>query len=302
MDKEIIVGAVTVEDAVEQALAQLGVSIENVDVEVLEEPAKKLFGGFSEAKVRVVLKGSGAEVDYPDDDEYEDDEEDEEEESDGSIFKSGSELDDVDDFDSEDDETDEDDELDAAPSTADETNRGSASNYVHEDDGGEKDFNKEFKQPSEEELDKIADSAIEAVQLFLGYFGAEEAEIEEYEGDEGELILDIVGENLAVLIGRHGKTLDSIQFLVSSIVSKKIGYRYPVIIDVEGYKHRRKQKLISIAKSSAARALRNKATVRMRPMNPYERRIVHIALKQDKRVVTTSEGVEPSRYVVIQPL
>jgi spoIIIJ-associated protein len=302
MDKEVIVSAATVEEAVGQALAQLGASIESVDVEVLDEPTKKIFGGFSDAKVKVTLLdaaggdagGTGAQEGVEDSaaDDYQDEgagEAGEDPDEDG--FRTGDGLESAEEADLEDDEADEDEDAD-----------DDADGDGDDDVDGERDFNKEFKRPTEEELDKIADSAIEAVQLFLGYFGAEEAEIEEYEGDEGELILDIVGDNLAVLIGRHGKTLDSIQFLVSSIVSKKIGYRYPVIIDVEGYKHRRKQKLISIAKSSAARAVRNKATVRMRPMNPYERRIVHIALKKDKRVSTTSEGVEPSRYIVIQPL
>jgi spoIIIJ-associated protein len=167
-------------------------------------------------------------------------------------------------------------------------------------DTGEKNYNEAFAELTEEELDEIADTAIEALRGMLVYFGAGEAEIEEYEGDEGELILDIVGENLAVLIGRHGKTLDALQFLVSSIVNKKLDLRHPVIIDVEGYKHRRKQKLISIAKSSAARAIRQKHEVHLRPMTPYERRIVHVALKDDKRIITNSEGAEPYRYVVIQ--
>ena len=297
MDKEVIISAATVEEAVEEALAQLGASIESVEVEVLEESVKKLFGGFSEAKVRVVVKGFDADIEQQEEAEDED-------VSDGDEYANVSEEEDLDDDDGADGEDDGSDFEDAVADAID-IDESEDSLDVDGELGsteGERDFNKEFKRPSEEELDKIADCAIEAVQLFLGYFGAEEAEIEEYEGDEGELILDIVGENLAVLIGRHGKTLDSIQFLVSSIVSKQIGFRYPVIIDVEGYKHRRKQKLISIAKSSAARAIRNKATVRMRPMNPYERRIVHIALKKDKRLVTSSEGVEPSRYVVIQPL
>ncbi len=148
----------------------------------------------------------------------------------------------------------------------------------------------------------MADTTIEALRSVLGYFGADEAEIDEYEGEDGELILDIVGDNLAVLIGRHGKTLDSLQFLVSAMVSKKLGFRYPVVIDIEGYKQRRKQKIVSVAKSSAARAIRQKHEVSLRPMNPYERRIIHIALREDRRVMTSSEGIEPNRYVVIKPV
>jgi spoIIIJ-associated protein len=153
---------------------------------------------------------------------------------------------------------------------------------------------------SDEELDHIADTAIETLRGLLAYFSAEDVSVDEYEGDEGELILDVVGDNLAVLIGRHGRTLDSLQYLVSSIVNKKIGFRYPITIDIEGYKHRRRQKLESLARSSAARAIRNRADVRLRPMTPFERRIIHIVLREDRRIETVSEGEEPNRQIVIK--
>jgi spoIIIJ-associated protein len=152
---------------------------------------------------------------------------------------------------------------------------------------------------SEEDLDEIADTAIDVIRELLYFFNAEESGIEEYEGEENELIFDIVGENLAMLIGRHGRTLEALQYLVSAIVSKRIGYQYPVVVDVEGYVNRRKQKLISLAKSSAARVIRQKRSVRLRPMSPYERRVVHMALKDDNRVKTESEGSDPNRQVVI---
>ena len=98
---------------------------------------------------------------------------------------------------------------------------------------------------TDEELDRIADTAIGALQDILKYFDVGEVTIDEYEGDEGELILDITGDDLAVLIGRHGKTLDALQFLVSAITVRTIGFRYPVIVDVEGYKGRQREKLES---------------------------------------------------------
>lgn len=153
---------------------------------------------------------------------------------------------------------------------------------------------------TDEELDTIADTAIETLRGLLAYFDAEDASIDEYEGEEGELILDVVGADLAVLIGRYGKTLDALQFIVASVVNKKIGFRYPIIIDIEGYRHRRRQKLESMAKSSAARCIRNKTDVRLRPMTPYERRIIHIILRNERRVFTESEGEEPNRYVVVK--
>ena len=154
---------------------------------------------------------------------------------------------------------------------------------------------------TEEELDTIADTAIAALQDILKYFDVGEVTIDEYEGDEGELILDITGENLAVLIGRHGKTLDALQFIISSITIRTIGYRYPIIVDVEGYKSRQRSKLESIAHSSANRAASQQRNVKLRPMTPYERRIIHIALRDDDRVETASEGEGTARHVVIIP-
>ena len=151
---------------------------------------------------------------------------------------------------------------------------------------------------TDEMLDTIADTAIATLQDILQYFNVGEVTIDEYEGDEGELILDISGKDMAVLIGRHGKTLDALQFIVSMITVRTIGFRYPVIVDVEGYKNRQRQKLESIAHSSANRAASQHRKVGLRPMTPYERRIIHIALRDDDRV----EGEGPSRHVVVVPL
>ncbi len=154
---------------------------------------------------------------------------------------------------------------------------------------------------SEEELDTIADTAIAALEDILKYFNLGEVTIDEYEGDERELILDITGDDLAVLIGRHGKTLDALQFLISSITARNIGYRYPVIVDVEGYKSRQRQKIENLAYSAAKRALSQHRSVKMRPMTPYERRIVHIALRDFEGVSTASEGEGSNRHVVVIP-
>ena len=149
---------------------------------------------------------------------------------------------------------------------------------------------------SDEELDEVADTAISILQDNVG-----EVTIDEYEGDEGELILDITGDDLAVLIGRHGKTLDSLQFLVSAVTVRKMGFRYPVVVDVEGYKSRQRQKLESIARSAANRAAGQNRSIKLRPMTPYERRIVHITLRDDDRVETASEGEGSARHVVVVP-
>jgi spoIIIJ-associated protein len=154
---------------------------------------------------------------------------------------------------------------------------------------------------SDEDLDRVADTAVKALKTILSSFGIAEAVVEEYEGDEGEIILDVVGGDLALLIGRHGRTLDALQTLVSAITSRELGFRHPVIVDVEGYRHRRRQKLEDIARRSADRASNQHISIRLRPMTAYERRVVHVALRDDRRVATQSEGDDPFRVVVISP-
>ncbi|MDO4532283.1 MAG: R3H domain-containing nucleic acid-binding protein [Coriobacteriia bacterium] len=155
---------------------------------------------------------------------------------------------------------------------------------------------------TDEELDHIADTAIAFISDILSYMNVGEVEINEYEGDEGELILDLTGGDLAILIGRHGKTLDALQFLVSTATARMIGYRYPVVVDVEGYKGRQREKLESVAYSAAERAVSQNRSVRLRPMTPYERRIIHITLANDPRVETASEGEGTARRVVVLPV
>ena len=152
---------------------------------------------------------------------------------------------------------------------------------------------------TDEMLDTIADTAIAALQDILQYFNVGEVTIDEYEGDEGELILDVTAPDLAVLIGRHGRTLDALQVMFSLLVSRKLGFRYPVVVDVEGYKSRRQDKVASMAQSAAERAVRTHKCVSLPPMNAYERRLVHIALRGNDAVDTHSEGSDPDRHVVI---
>lgn len=154
---------------------------------------------------------------------------------------------------------------------------------------------------TDEELDLVADTAIAALKDILKYFNVGQVTIDEYEGDEGELILDITGDDLAVLIGRHGRTLESLQFLISVITSRTIGFRYPIVVDVEGYKSRQRQKLEDIAESAAHRAISQDKEIRLRPMTPYERRIIHITLRDNPDVETHSEGEGRGRRVVITP-
>ncbi|HIZ46857.1 MAG TPA: KH domain-containing protein [Candidatus Olsenella pullistercoris] len=152
---------------------------------------------------------------------------------------------------------------------------------------------------TEEETDRIADVAVGYLKGILALFGETNSSIDEYDGENGELILDVIGGDLAVLIGRHGRTLDALQMVLTSLMSSRIKFYYPIVVDIESYKSRRKKKLVDMARSSAARAKERGGKVTLSPMNAYERRIIHLALVNDESVVTHSEGEEPERRVVI---
>lgn len=153
---------------------------------------------------------------------------------------------------------------------------------------------------SDEQLDAIADAGVATIQDIMRTLGIEST-VEEYEGDEGEIILDIVGDDLGILIGRHGRTLDALQILVAAITNRKLDQRYPLVIDVSGYRHRRRMKLEEIARRAAERAARQHRSVALRPMSSFERRVIHMVLRDDRRVTTESEGEEPRRMVVVRP-
>jgi len=153
---------------------------------------------------------------------------------------------------------------------------------------------------TDEEIDKVADEAVLVINEIARYFRITPS-VEEYEGDEGEVILDIIGDDLGILIGRHGRTLDALQVLVSAITNRRVERRYPVLVDVSGYRYRRRLKLEEIAKRAADRAARHRQPVPLRPMTSFERKVVHMALRNDGRVTTASEGEEPFRQVVVHP-
>ena len=152
---------------------------------------------------------------------------------------------------------------------------------------------------SDEEMDSIADLAVGYLKGILALFGENDCCIDEYDGENGELILDVSGGDLAVLIGRHGRTLDALQMVLNSLMSSRIKFYYPLVVDIEGYKSRRRKKIENIARSSAARAKERGGKVTLSPMNAYERRIVHLTLRDDAGIVTHSEGEDPERRVVI---
>lgn len=117
--------------------------------------------------------------------------------------------------------------------------------------------------------------------------------------EEGALSLDIAGENMGILIGKRGQTLDSLQYLTNRVANKMQDGYVRVNLDTENYRARRKETLENLAKNIAHKVKRTKRSFSLEPMNPYERRIIHSALQSDKYVSTHSEGEEPYRKVVV---
>ena len=120
-----------------------------------------------------------------------------------------------------------------------------------------------------------------------------------YDEKEHAMDVDLSGDEMGVLIGKRGQTLDSLQYLVSLVVNKDVSDYIRVKIDTENYRQRRKETLENLAKNIAYKVKRTKRSVSLEPMNPYERRIIHSALQNDKYVTTHSEGEEPFRRVVV---
>lgn len=120
-----------------------------------------------------------------------------------------------------------------------------------------------------------------------------------YNEEEKEMNIDLSGEDMGILIGKRGQTLDSLQYLVSLVVNKTSSDYIRIKLDTENYRERRKETLETLAKNIAYKVKRTKRSVSLEPMNPYERRIIHAALQNDKYVVTRSDGEEPFRHIII---
>lgn len=121
----------------------------------------------------------------------------------------------------------------------------------------------------------------------------------EKEEDSNVVNVDLKGDDMGVLIGKRGQTLDSLQYLTSLVVNKYTEDYIRVKLDIENYRERRKETLETLARNIAYKVKRTRRPVSLEPMNPYERRIIHSALQNDRYVVTRSEGEEPFRHVVV---
>lgn len=140
------------------------------------------------------------------------------------------------------------------------------------------------------------------VEFLSSVFDAMKMEVEilvAVNAEEHVIEVELKGDDMGILIGKRGQTLDSLQYLTNLAINKHSDEYYKVKIDTEDYRKRRKETLENLAKNIAYKVKRTKRPVSLEPMNPFERRIIHSALQNDRYVTTHSEGDEPYRHVVV---
>ena len=264
MAETVVKTAKTVEQALKSALDELGVSEDRVTYEILDRPSKGLFGilGGKPARVRVTLKETSVEEPVAEEKEIVSEVHDEHVESEEPQKVLESSL--------------------VADDTSQEGN-------LHESD--EKPF-----EPNPEVLQR-AERFLADVFRTMGM----EVGVRSEATADGYLI-HLEGKSLGVLIGKHGQTLDALQYLTNLAANQeRTEQRVRIIIDVEGYRARRTETLQKLANRLADRAVRIHQEIKLEPMNRHERKIIHMALQDNQRVTTHSAGEEPYRYIIIVP-
>ena len=159
-------------------------------------------------------------------------------------------------------------------------------------------------EPKKEvELAKVEPQTIETCEKFIydvmNAMGMDDVKVTSVVDEEGALSINMEGSNMGILIGKRGQTLDSLQYLTNRVANKMQDGYVRVKLDTEDYRRRRKETLENLAKNIASKVKSTRKTVSLEPMNPYERRIIHSALQSDPAVSTHSEGEEPYRRVVV---
>ena len=159
-------------------------------------------------------------------------------------------------------------------------------------------------EPKKEvELAKVEPQTIETCEKFIydvmNAMGMDDVKVTSVVDEEGALSINMEGSNMGILIGKRGQTLDSLQYLTNRVANKMQDGYVRVKLDTEDYRRRRKETLENLAKNIASKVKRTRKTVSLEPMNPYERRIIHSALQSDPAVSTHSEGEDPYRRVVV---
>ena len=271
MNGSIRVSAKTVDDAITEALIQLGVTSDRLEYEVIEKGSAGFLGiGMKQAVIEARRKPEPKEEKV---------EEPVVEEPVRVEPKKGEAVQ---------------PQKAAAEKQADEPQKAAFEKAV------EKEVKEEVKK--ETKLVEVQPQTIKAVEDFLkNTMKAMDMEVElktEIDQD-GALCVDMSGEHMGILIGKRGQTLDSLQYLANRVANKHQEGYVRVKLDTENYRARREETLRHLAKNIAHKVKRNRRPVALEPMNPYERRIIHSALQSDPYVMTHSEGEEPFRKVVI---
>ena len=145
----------------------------------------------------------------------------------------------------------------------------------------------------------IVDAAEEFLSNVFETMKMEVFMVSEYNDEEKALNIDLQGDDMGILIGKRGQTLDALQYLTSLVVNKVSEDYIRVKLDIENYRERREESLENLARSCAAKVKKSRRAMSLEPMNPYERRIIPASLQNDRYVVTSSEGEDPYRHVVI---
>lgn len=162
---------------------------------------------------------------------------------------------------------------------------------------------KENKKPrrelTEEEIKETSEKAVKFLNDVFSSMGMTVEVTCKYNLLDDCFAIDLAGDKMGILIGKRGQTLDSLQYLTSLVVNKGTSEYIRVKVDTENYRERRKETLENLAKNIAFKVKRTRRPISLEPMNPYERRIIHSALQNDRYVTTHSEGEEPFRKVVV---
>lgn len=271
MNGSIRVSAKTVDDAITEALIQLGVTSDRLEYEVIEKGSAGFLGiGMKQAVIEARRKPEPKEEKV------------EEPVVEEPVRAEPKKVEAVQ------------PQKAAAEKKADEPQKAAFEKAV------EKEVKEEVKK--ETKLVEVQPQTIKAVEDFLkNTMKAMDMEVElktEIDQD-GALCVDMSGEHMGILIGKRGQTLDSLQYLANRVANKHQEGYVRVKLDTENYRARREETLRHLAKNIAHKVKRNRRPVALEPMNPYERRIIHSALQSDPYVMTHSEGEEPFRKVVI---
>lgn len=285
----------SVEDAVAEALKELNITAEQADVEIIEEGKKGFFGfGRKDAKVRVSVKEQAAEPQAPEKTVGEATAEAVKAVKEAAAIAVNTVSKKADSVKAD------------AVSAADElTKKAAAAKEQAVDSAISALESLKSERPAREPRRYVVnDEAVNAAKEFLQkVFNAMKIDVvmEKFiNKNDGSVTFKLHGDDMGILIGKHGQTLDSLQYLTNLVANKNSSERVRVIIDVEDYRDRRVETLSRLAVRLADKVKRTGERVALEPMNPHERKIIHMALQGDRRVTTLSEGDDPYRHVVIE--